>query len=65
MWVQQSDSNIIQVALVSIDKQPHPYVIDNKAVRKSFQDTLIFKEDQPNVLYFQLTNEDFIAGFKT
>ena len=65
-WAQQSDSNIIEVALVDIDKHPHLYAIDNKAARSSLDDNmLIFKKDQPSVLYFRLSNDDFLAGFKT
>jgi hypothetical protein len=51
---------------MDIDKQPHPYVIDNKISKRLFDDEkLIFKHNEPNVLYFRLTNEDFLAGFKT
>jgi len=66
IWALQSDMNIIEVALLDIEKQPHPYVIDNKISKNLFEDErLIWKEDEPNVLYFRLTNEDFVKGFKT
>jgi hypothetical protein len=57
--------NIIEVALVDIMKQSHPYTISNKTCKKSFEDeALIVKLDRPNILYFRLTNEDFLNGFK-
>ncbi|CAF3932875.1 unnamed protein product, partial [Rotaria sordida] len=66
IWACQSDINIIEVALMDINKQPHPYVIDNKISKKLFDDqTLIFKENKPNVLYFLLTKEDFLNGYKS
>jgi len=65
-WACESGVNIIEVVLVDIQKQPHPYSIDNKSSQKSLDDqVLIIKEDEPNILYFRLTNEDFLAGFKT
>ncbi|CAF1240598.1 unnamed protein product [Rotaria sordida] len=66
IWACQSDMNIIEVALMDIEKQPHPYTIDNKIIKNSFEDqALIFKGDKPNILYFRLTNEDFLNGYKT
>ncbi len=51
---------------MDIQKQPHPYSINNKASQKSLEDhVLIVKQDEPNILYFRLTNEDFLAGYKT
>ncbi|CAF4951843.1 unnamed protein product [Rotaria sp. Silwood1] len=65
-WNSQSDVNIIEVALMGIDKQPHPYSIDNKTSSDTYEDyALIFKQNDPNVLYFRLTNEDFQNGYKT
>ncbi|CAF3494726.1 unnamed protein product [Rotaria sp. Silwood1] len=65
-WNFQSDVNIIEVALMGIDKQPHPYSIDNKTSSDTYEDyALIFKQNDPNVLYFRLTNEDFQNGYKT
>ncbi len=50
---------------MGIDKEPHPYTIDNKNRHNLFEDqTLIFKQNEPNILYFRLTNEDFLSGFK-
>ncbi len=58
--------NIIEVALVDLEKQPHPYIIDNKSSKNSFDDEgLIMKQNEPNILYFRLTNEDFLQGSKT
>jgi hypothetical protein len=51
---------------MGIDKQPHPYTLDNKTSSDTFEDNaLIFKQGDPNVLYFRLTNEDFQNGYKT
>ena len=52
---------------MGIDKQPHPYTITNKNSKPSFEanDTFIVQQDEPHVLYFRLTNEDFSSGFKT
>jgi hypothetical protein len=59
-------NNYIEVALVDTDKQPHPYVLRSKASQSSFKDEApVVQQQQKNVLYFRLTNEDFIAGFKT
>ena len=50
---------------MDIHKQPHPYVIDNKSSRTVFDDEgLVFKLNASNVLYFRLTNEDIVVGFK-
>ncbi|CAF3935289.1 unnamed protein product, partial [Rotaria sp. Silwood1] len=66
IWANQLKINIIEVALADSAKQPHPYTIDNKTSNKSFNDqVLIFKMTQPNILYFRLTKEDFITGYKT
>ncbi len=51
---------------MDVEKQPHPYLIDNKISKNSLEgEGLIWKENEPNVLYFRLTNEDFLAGYKT
>jgi hypothetical protein len=51
---------------MGIDKLPHPYMIHNKTSSDTFEDdTLIFRQKEPNVLYFRLTNEDFQNGYKT
>ena len=58
--------NIIEVTLMDVEKQPHPYMIDNKLAKTVMDDeSLIFKQNEQNVLYFRLTNEDFLSGFKT
>ncbi len=51
---------------MDLEKQPHPYIIDNKNSKNSFDDEgLIMKQNEPNILYFRLTNEDFLQGSKT
>ncbi|CAF3332083.1 unnamed protein product [Rotaria sp. Silwood2] len=66
IWACQSDTNIIEVALVDIGKQPHPYSIHNKTSKISYDDqALIFKDGPPNQLYFRLTDEDFTNRYKT
>ncbi|CAF2647842.1 unnamed protein product [Rotaria sp. Silwood2] len=66
VWNFQSDVNLIEVTLMGIDKQPHPYSIDNKTSSDTYEDhALIFKQNEQNVLYFRLTNEDFQNGYKT
>jgi hypothetical protein len=66
IWGRQSSINIIEVALMDVEKQPHPYLIDNKISKNSLEgEGLIWKENEPNVLYFRLTNEDFLTGYKT
>jgi hypothetical protein len=51
---------------MGIDKQAHPYTINNKACADTFDDgVLIIKQKEPNVLYFRLTDEDFLNGYKT
>ena len=65
-WFFQSDVNLLEVALVGLDKQPHPYALENKTSSDTFEDNvLIFKQGDPNVLYFRLTPEDFQNGYKT
>ncbi|CAF2403697.1 unnamed protein product [Rotaria sp. Silwood2] len=65
-WALQSVKNLIEVALVGIDGQPHPYTIDNKTCSTTFDDnTLIFRQNECNTLYFCLTSEDFKNGYKT
>ncbi|CAF0985711.1 unnamed protein product [Rotaria sp. Silwood1] len=66
IWAQQSVKNIIEVTLVGIDGQSHPYTIDNKTCSNSFDDAaLIFRQNEPNTLYFCVTNEDFKNEYKT
>lgn len=58
--------NLIEVALVGLDKELHPYALENKNCSTTFEDnTLIFKQNDPGVIYFRLTNEDFQNGYKT
>ncbi|CAF4623591.1 unnamed protein product, partial [Rotaria sp. Silwood2] len=66
IWACQSDTNIIEVALVDIQKEPHPYSIHNKTSKISYDDeALIFKDGPPNQLYFRLIDTDFNNGYKT
>ncbi|CAF4784970.1 unnamed protein product, partial [Rotaria sp. Silwood2] len=66
IWACQSDTNIIEVALVDIQKEPHPYSIHNKTSKMSYDDeALIFKDGPPNQLYFRLIDTDFNNGYKT
>ncbi|CAF3515262.1 unnamed protein product [Adineta steineri] len=65
-WGAQSNQNIIEVALMDIHKNLHPYSLENKASSKSTEElALIFKQNNPNILYFRLTNEDLLSGFKS
>ena len=58
--------NIIEISLVGTDKLPHPYILDNKAKLPEFgESALIFKQDEPNTIYFQLTDDDFLKGYKS
>ena len=51
---------------MDIEKQPHPYSIVNKTSKSLLaEQVFIVKQDEPNILYFRLTNEDFLSGFKT
>ncbi|CAF1023277.1 unnamed protein product [Adineta steineri] len=65
-WNFQADANFIEVALVSIDQQPHLYTLHNKDCSATFEDNaLIFKLYESNVIYFRLTEEDYRNGYKT
>lgn len=51
---------------MGIDKELHPYSIDNKTSSDTYEENaLIFKQHAPNILYFRLTNEDFYNGYKS
>jgi hypothetical protein len=51
---------------MGIDKQPHPYTLYNKTSSDTYEDNvLIFRQNDPSILYFRLTNEDFQNGYKT
>lgn len=65
-WSYQTDVNIIEVALVGLDKEPHPYTLENKNSSNIYDpNALIFKQDQRNVLFFRLTDDDFRNGYKS
>lgn len=65
-WARESSVNIIEVALVDIEGHPHPYSLDHKAAQSSFADgALIIKQNDPNIIYFRLTNDDFVRNYKT
>ena len=58
--------NFIEVALVGVDKELHVYGIANKQSADAYdENALIFKQEQQNVLYFRVTEEDFRNGYKT
>ena len=48
---------------MTIDRQPHPYTIDNKERLKS--EELIFKSGEVNSLYFHVTEQDCRQGHKS
>lgn len=51
---------------MDIFQQPHPYIIHNKDSVKGYDArALIFKTTEENILYFRLTNQDFVNGYKT
>ncbi|CAF0943769.1 unnamed protein product [Rotaria sordida] len=60
IWAKED--NFIQVTLVGIDKQPHPYTIDNKECNIS---PLILKLNESHSLYFHVTKEDYDNGEKS
>ncbi|CAF4314210.1 unnamed protein product [Rotaria socialis] len=65
-WARESDTNIIEVSLMDIEKKPHLYTLDNKTRMKQPDDQLlIFKQEEVNTLYFIVTNQDFINGYKS
>lgn len=65
-WRFSSDINLIEVALVGLDKELHPYALENKNCSQTFEDnTLIFKQHEPGVIYFRLTDEDYQSRTKT
>ncbi|CAF1096222.1 unnamed protein product [Adineta ricciae] len=65
-WNFQADVNFIEIAWVGIDKEMHPYTLYNKNSLPTLEDhVMIFKQHEPNILYFRLTNEDFRNGYKT
>ncbi|CAF3331976.1 unnamed protein product [Rotaria socialis] len=56
-------NDIIQVTLVDIYGQPHPYTIDTKEPTAS---SLVFKwNNEPHSLYFHLTEKDYEKGEKS
>jgi len=64
-WAMESCMNIIEVTLVDMEKQPHPYSLENKSAQSSFENgTPIIKQNDSNILYFRLSNEDFSRGYK-
>jgi hypothetical protein len=65
-WYTQSTENLIEVALMTVDNQPHPYIIDNKQRNSPEGRQLVFREGTAqNTLRFRLTEDDFDNGFKT
>ncbi|UJR28743.1 hypothetical protein I4U23_009970 [Adineta vaga] len=65
IWARQSEMNIIEVKLVDIEKNPHPYSINNKTSKNKLDEAaLVLQENESNTLFFRLTNEDFLSGCK-
>lgn len=66
-WAFKHSINLIEVALVAMDKQLHPYKIENKNRYSPQGKEIIFRdpEDVLNILYFLLLPEDFDSGYKT
>ncbi|CAF1917069.1 unnamed protein product [Rotaria magnacalcarata] len=65
-WARESDTNIIEVSLMDIEKKPHLYTLENKNRMKPLDDLLlIFKQEEVNTLYFKVTNQDFLNGYKS
>ncbi|CAF1449396.1 unnamed protein product [Didymodactylos carnosus] len=60
--------NYIEVALKAVDGSPHLYHIDNKLCKLNSitgQHDLIVKDEEKNLLYYQVTEEDYAKGYKT
>ncbi|CAF1025814.1 unnamed protein product [Adineta ricciae] len=65
-WPMESVNNIIEVTLVAKDKQPHCYTIDNRQCQPRYEEnTLIFRLNEPQSLYFRVTPEDISKGYKS
>ncbi|UJR28739.1 hypothetical protein I4U23_009966 [Adineta vaga] len=65
-WNFHAEVNFIEVAWVGLDKASHPYTLHNKNSSETLEDhVMIFKQHEPNIIYFRLTNEDFLNGYKT
>ena len=62
IWARESDTNIIEVQLVDVLKNPHPYSLNNKT---QADQSLDIQSDEPNKIFFRLTNDDFVNGFKS
>lgn len=64
-WQEHSDINFIEVALVDIRKQRHPYILHNKSKETTWNENVaIFQQGDTNVLYFRLDQTDFTKGYK-
>ncbi len=52
---------------MDIFEQPHPYTISNKEIYKTEGEPLVLKANDmaSNLLYFFVTDKDFIDGCKT
>ncbi|CAF1109628.1 unnamed protein product [Adineta steineri] len=58
----RNQKNVIQVTLLGIDNQPHPYTIKNKECGKS---SLVVKKNESNTIYYDVTNDDLVKGYKS
>ena len=64
-WAMESVNNIIEVTLVAKDKQPHCYTINNRQCQPRYEEnTLIFRLNEPQSLYFRVTPDDISKGYK-
>ncbi|CAF1094917.1 unnamed protein product [Adineta steineri] len=57
-----SRKSYIEVSLLTIDNQPHPYTIKNKESDKS---SLVVKQNESNTIYYDVTNDDLVKGYKS
>lgn len=65
-WAEESEFNMIEVMLVDIRKEKHPYILFNKTSKQSFSRThSIVQNTERNILYFRLMDSDFTNGFKS
>ncbi|CAF0775514.1 unnamed protein product [Didymodactylos carnosus] len=65
---RSANFNYIEVSLKAVDSTPHPYRIDNRSCDTRLspgQFDRIIKDEPNNLLYFPVTEEDFVKGFKT
>lgn len=65
-WEKESSMNIIEVALIDINNEAHPYRLINKQSGPELSENVTVAHcSSPNVLYFQITKNDFVKGNKS